>query len=167
MSESNATDHLQKYWQKFLTQCNPEQAAGYTTIPEAWGFGDSPHLADALGNLVIQGIKTATCSAVWEYERDGEAIPKVGDLSIILDGRNQPLCIIETTEVRIIPFNEVDAPFAYAEGEDDRSLESWRREHWKYFKRNAVDENQMHESMPLVCERFRLIWKETSLNLYE
>ena len=159
MSESNVPEHIRQYWQTFLAQCSPERATQYTGIPEAWGFGDSPQLADELGTLVIRGIKTATCAAAWEYERDGEAIPKEGELSIILDGRNQPLCIIKTTEVRIIPFNEVDAQFAFEEGEDDRSLESWRREHWKYFQRNAGDENLVNQTMPLVCERFQMIWK--------
>ena len=160
MTESSVSENIQQYWQKFLAQCTPEQAAQYTSIPEAWGFGDNPQLADQLGSLVVQGIKTATCGTVWEYEQDGEPMPKVGDLSIILDGNDQPMCIIETTEVRIIPFNEVDAQFAYEEGEDNRTLESWRREHWKYFSRNATTEGQMKETMPLVCERFRLIWKE-------
>ena len=160
MPESSIPENIQQYWQKFLAQCTPEQTTQYTTIPEAWGFGDKPQLADELGNLVLQSIKTSTCGSVWEYEQEGEAIPKVGDLSIILDGKDQPMCIIETTEVRIIPFNEVDAQFAYDEGEGDRSLESWRREHWKFFTRNATEESQINENMPLVCERFRLIWQE-------
>ena len=160
MPESSIPENIQQYWQKFLAQCTPEQTAQYTTIPEAWGFGNNPQLADQLGNLVLQGIKTSTCGAVWEYEQEGEAIPKVGDLSIILDGKGQPMCIIETTEVRIIPFNEVDAQFAYDEGEGDRSLESWRREHWKFFMQNATEESQINENMPLVCERIRLIWQE-------
>lgn len=160
MPETNVPQHIQQYWQKFLDQCTPEQTAKYKTIPEAWGFGDNAQLADQLGSLVLQGIKTATCGAFWEYEQEGEAIPKVGDLSIILDSKEQPMCIIETTEVSIVPFNEVDAQFAYEEGEDDRSLESWRREHWKYFTRVTQDPALVSETMPLVCERFRLIWQE-------
>ena len=160
MPDLNIPENIQAYWQKFLQHCTPEQAARYTTIPEAWGFGDNAQLADQLGNLVLQGIKTATCGAVWEYEQEGEPIPKTCDLSIILDGNGQPICIIETTEIRIIPFNEVDAQFAYEEGEDDRSLESWRREHWKVFNRVAQNPDLVSETMPLVCERFRLIWQE-------
>jgi uncharacterized protein YhfF len=160
MPETNVSQQIQQYWQNFLDQCTPEQAARYSTMPEAWGFGDNAQLADQLGKLVLQGIKTATCGALWEYEQEGEAIPKAGDLSIILDGKEQPMCIIETTEISTVPFNEVDPQFAYEEGEDDRSLESWRREHWKVFNRVAQDPNLVSETMPLVCERFRLIWQE-------
>ncbi|EJV9563620.1 ASCH domain-containing protein, partial [Cronobacter sakazakii] len=28
----------------------------------AWGFGDSPHMADELGALVAHGTKRASCS---------------------------------------------------------------------------------------------------------
>lgn len=76
----------------------------------------------------------------------------------MLDGNGNPLYIIETTEVAIRPFSEVDTQFAYEEGEDDRSLESWREEHWKYFLRvlPAIGKKPTPE-MLLVCERFRVV----------
>jgi uncharacterized protein YhfF len=50
-------------------------------------------------------------------------------------------------------FNDVDAAFAYDEGEGDRSLEYWRRAHRRYFTRLG----QFAENMMLYCERFRVI----------
>jgi uncharacterized protein YhfF len=129
--------------------------------PEAWRFGDNPALADELAGLVLRGIKTATCSAVTELEAAGEPIPRAGELSIILDGGGSPVCLIETIQVEIRPFNQVDARFAYDEGEDDRSLESWRREHRRYFKRVFASFGETpSEEMPVVCERFRVIWQQ-------
>ena len=150
---------IEAFWQRHLAAIG--NSGGNHDVPEAWSFGDNPALADVLCQLVLAGTKTATCSMLWEYEADGEAIPQEGQLSIILDGQGRPRAVIETTQVTIRPFAQVDATFAYAEGEDDRSLESWRREHWRYFSRTSQSKGwQQDESMPLVCERFRLIYQE-------
>jgi uncharacterized protein YhfF len=127
---------------------------------EASPFGDHPALADELGQLIVAGVKTATCSAVWALEAEGAPFPAVGLLTIVLDGRGEPLCVIETTEVEIRPFNEVDAQFAYEEGEDERTLAAWRREHWRYFSRTLPKGYGLEpsEAMPLVCERFRRVY---------
>lgn len=124
--------------------------------PPSWSFGDSPELADELLALVMDGRKTATCDSVWAYEAAGEPLPQPGDLSIVLDGRGAPACVIETTEVRVMPMNEVDAQFAYDEGEDDRTWESWYAAHERYFRRTlpAIG-REFDPAMPLVLERFR------------
>src|SRR5690606_13881339 len=58
-----------------------------TVPPPAWSFGDNPALADDLLEAVLTGEKTATSSALWEYEDSGEQVPRVGELSILLDGQ--------------------------------------------------------------------------------
>lgn len=150
--------HIAVFWQSYLAALPPNvqpPAADY----EAWSFGDSPAMADELGQLVKAGTKTATCSLLWEYEADGEPIPQIGDLSVILDGRKEPLCIIETTEIEIKPYNAVDARFAYDEGEGDRSLADWRAAQWRFFGRSCERIGRRPaETMPLVCERFRRIY---------
>jgi uncharacterized protein YhfF len=97
---------------------------------------------------------------LWAFEAEGSSIPTVGLLTIVLGGNKEPLCIIETTEVEIRPFNEVDAQFAYEEGEDDRTLESWRREHWIFYARVLPRDYglQSAEDMPLICERFQVVY---------
>lgn len=148
---------LESYWQTYLDTLPPD-AAQRTAFVEAWAFGDNPALADELAALVQSGRKTATCSALWDYEREGTPLPAVGQYSIILSGDGEPLCIIETVEVTIRAFAEVDAQFAYDEGEDDRSLHMWREMHWRYFTRTLGSHGQQpSEQMPLVCERFRVV----------
>lgn len=149
---------IEHFWQDYLAS---HPAAPQSPIPEAWGFGDIPPLADELGGLVMAGIKTATCSALWEHEADGEPLPQVGGLSIILDGAGQPLCLIETLAVSVKPYDQVDAAFAYAEGEGDRSLDYWRAAHRRFFTRTlpAIG-RQFDETMPLVCERFRVVYRQ-------
>jgi uncharacterized protein YhfF len=149
-----------EFWQSYLDSLPEDDPTRGRPIPPAWGFGDGPQLADELGRLVYEGTKTATCSSLWEMEHDREPIPQPGDLSIILDGRGDPLCIIETTEVEIRPFNAVDASFAHDEGEGDRSLAYWRAAHWRFFSRSLKAIGRApDETMPLVCERFRVVWR--------
>jgi uncharacterized protein YhfF len=126
---------------------------------EAWSFGDGPEMADRLGGLVLAGRKTATCSALWELEAEGEPVPRPGEMSIVLDGRGEPLCVIETTEVEVRRFDEVDEAFARDEGEGDRSLAYWREAHRGFFSRTLPGiGRRFSEDMPLVCERFRVVY---------
>ena len=113
---------------------------------QSFAFGDGPALADELLDLVLKGIKTATCST-----EDQSAIP--GARWIVLDGRGAPRGVIETTEVTYRRFGEVDAAFAHDEGEGDRSLAYWQQAHRNYFGRLR----KFSEDMMLMCERFRLV----------
>jgi uncharacterized protein YhfF len=77
----------------------------------------------------------------------------------LLDGQENPVCIIETTEVSIKPYNQVDAAFAFEEGEGDRSLEYWREAHWRFFSRTLPKiVKEPTQDMPLVCEQFRVVF---------
>lgn len=153
------SQRYEAFWQAFLATLPADSR--YHHLPytaEKWG--DGPELADELGHLIADGSKTATCSALWEWEAEGNPIPHVGMMTIVLDGAGNPLCVMETTEVEIRPYNEVDAQFAYDEGEGDRSLESWRTGHWRYFSRTlAKIGRDPTEDMPLVCERFKTIYR--------
>jgi uncharacterized protein YhfF len=129
--------------------------------PPAWAFGDSPRLADELLTLVLAGTKSATASALWEFEQAGEPLPVEGDLSIILDGAGEPRALIRTDSVETLPFDEVTAEHARLEGEDDLSLESWREGHETYWRRTLEAIGQEFDaSMPVVCERFTVLYQE-------
>ena len=127
-------------------------------VPAAWAFGATPAHADDLLALVLEGVKTATASAVWDHEATGEPIPVEGELSIILDGRAVPRAVIETTRVRIVPFHEVDAAHAAGEGEGDRTLEHWREVHERYWREHSANPRGYEADMPVVCEEFRLVY---------
>jgi uncharacterized protein YhfF len=150
---------IEAYWQKFLSTLPPDSPChSKSYIAEGWG--DSPGLADELGALIAQETKTGTCSALWEWDAEGNPIPEKGLVTIVLDGRGEPLCIVETVEVTIRNYNEVAADFARAEGEGDLSLEYWRAAHKNFFSHTlAKIGKEFSEDMPLVCERFRVIYK--------
>ena len=114
----------------------------------SFAFGDGPQLADELLELVLAGVKTATCST-----EDEPNTSMAGERWVVLDGRGHPRCVIESTEVSYRRFHEVDAAFAHDEGEGDRSLAYWRQAHRRYFGRLG----KFSEDMMLMCERFRLV----------
>lgn len=124
-------EQIKQYWHKFCQKHNLD----YETLVEAWTFGATQKDADELASLVDKGIKTATTSAYELYSKD-EAVPKVGEWSIILDGNQQPVCVIRECCVEIIPYNLISKEHAYHEGEGDRSYEHWRRVHDDFLRVN-------------------------------
>jgi len=159
MSEKTKIENVAAYWQNFLDSLPADSP--YRSRPyEAEGWGDSPEMADELGALIAAGTKTATCSAVWEWQAEDASWPDVGFLTIVLDGRDQPLCIVKTTEITLKPYSAVDAQFASDEGEGDRSLAYWREAHRRFFTRalQKID-REFSADMPLVCERFVVIYR--------
>mgnify|MGYP003276201250 CR=1 FL=1 len=80
---------------------------------EAWAFGGDP---DGLAQLVLDGIKTGTASAYPLYELKNEPLPEAGSYSVILDSKDEAVCMIQTTKVYVVPFNQVSKEHAYKEG---------------------------------------------------
>lgn len=129
-----------------------EEARARYPGAETFQFGDGPELSAALLALVRAGRKTATCAAHRDVQSGAEAMPIVGRRDIALTWEGAPALVIETTDVALRRFDEVDAAFALAEGEND-DLAGWRRDHRAYFERNGG----FAPDMLLVCERFRLV----------
>lgn len=147
-------NQIESYWAKFLEETNtPDQNYTY------WHFELTEKLANELADLVLQGKKQATASSMYSYESGEEPMPKVGDLSIITNWDGEPLCVIETTSVQIIPFQDVTFEIARLEGEDE-NLESWREGHIRYYQQIC---NQLNKEftwdMPVVFEQFKLIYR--------
>jgi uncharacterized protein YhfF len=152
-------NRIEAYWRSYL-ETLPADSPVREERYSAEGWGDSPQMADELGALISSGTKTATCSALWEYEAEDYPLPEVGTKMVVLSGNEEPLCIIETTEVEVRPYDEVDARFAYEEGEGGHSLEYWREAHWRFFSRTLPNiGKEPATDMPLVCERFRIIYR--------
>ena len=123
---------------------------------DAWAFGEA---ADKLAALVKAGIKTATCSAYDLYEAEGEDLPPPGETSVILDSADEAVCIIRTTRVYVVPFDEVTAEHTFKEGEGDRSLEYWREVHESFLKEELSTIGHTFDgSTRVVCEEFEVIY---------
>lgn len=140
--------------------------------PPAWSFGSTPEEADRLLALVLQGLKTASASALWEYgpgprgHDDGAGdtlvrtqvdveVPEPGSLSIVLDGAGHPRALLRTTHVEVVRFGDVDEEHAQREGEG--SLERWRADHRRFFEEHAPAGQRVDEDTRVVLERFVVV----------
>jgi uncharacterized protein YhfF len=147
---------VERYWSEFLAS-HPE--IDPLTPYQSWYFGNSSEMAPELAGLVLSGKKTATASLKSINEILPENAPIDNGYSVVTSFEGEPFCIIRTSEIRFLPFREVDEDFAFDEGEGDRTLEHWRAEHWKYFEREAAEYGvEFDETSEVCCERFRLIY---------
>jgi uncharacterized protein YhfF len=154
------TSRTDQYWQQYLTSL-PRRTDRPKPYVESFFFGFTPEDASAVACLVLEGIKTATGSVLWSYEADGKQIPRIGDCWIVTDGNDDPVCIIRTTDVSTIPFDEVRETYAREGGEGDRTLATWRPMYWRYIvsecRRIGREPNR---KAPLVMERFTVVYRE-------
>lgn len=119
---------------------------------ECFAFGDSPEMADELLALVLSGKKTATVSVVLENEQ----APKVGDLSLVLDGRGKQACVIKTVYLETVKFCDLTWDMVKLEGEDE-TFEQWREGNIRYWTRDAAKRGYtFSEQTPITFERFEV-----------
>ncbi|MBV8325104.1 ASCH domain-containing protein [Chryseobacterium sp.] len=144
------------YWKQFT-----DSLQGSSAIPDLAGsfhFGGKED-ASSIAELVVSGIKIATGSLLWGYEHT--AMPAVGEYNIITDSDDQPVCIIETIGISVIPFDKVEDQFAFDCGEGDRTLQAWREMYWKYIRSECcrIGKKPVPDA-PMICEYFKLVYKE-------
>lgn len=119
---------------------------------ETFRFGDTPKLSAQIIDLVRSGKKTATVEAMRVYGKGGDALPQVGRRDVALNWDGSPAVMVETTEVKIMRFDEMTEDLVTAQGEF-RDLAHWRKAYRAYFSRNGG----VSEDMEIMCERFRVV----------
>ncbi len=136
---------------QFLKENNLPQ-----TDYDAFAFGTD---ADLLAELVRCGKKTA-CSSLHEvYAHEKAPLPTAGQYSVVLDSKENAVCVICTTAVYVCAFEKVAPLHAAKEGEGDGSLSYWRREHEDFFKTElAAIGLSFTRQTPVVCEEFELVY---------
>lgn len=144
-----------RLWQQFV-----DNRAIDETKYDSWSFGSNEEIADQLADLVLQGKKSATASLYRLYEIEKETIPRAGEYSVILDGSERERCIIQTTNVKLMAFEEVEASFASKEGEGDLSLSYWKSVHREAFSEELKPYGiPFDEKMLVVLEEFKVVYK--------
>ena len=106
--------NAQELWNEYK-QINPSIGDDI----DAWQFGAQP---DLLAKLVLDGTKTATASAYDLYAVDNDPLPEVGSYDVVLDSKDQAVCIIQIKKVSVVAFEEVSEEHAFKEGEGDKTL---------------------------------------------
>jgi uncharacterized protein YhfF len=106
-----------------------------------------------LVDAVLRGDKTATAGLRSDHAPyTDEPLPEVGQRFALLDYDDEPVAVVETTEVRIVPAGEIDLQFARDEGEGFESVQEWRVAHERFWAEHEIDDDTL-----IVAERFRLV----------
>lgn len=150
-----------KYLKQITPENNSEQNKFFNSSKdievkdlEEWNFGTDKQTADKLFNLVKKGIKTATSYLYNEetFESDNSKF------SIITNWDKTEKILIETIKTNIVEFKNVSAEHAYEEGEDDRTLKSWKSLHKSFFTMLLAEKGEIFsDNIQVVCEEFKII----------
>lgn len=146
---------LIKFWKEFITK-HPEYSE--QNYCDAYYFCDNEKDANECAELVLQGVKRATASSKWWHDHNDEALPVVGDLNIVTNWSGEPLAVIRTIKVDLVPYEKITESFAATEGEGDGSLEYWKRVHWDFYTREMSPYGvRPSKDMLIVCEEFERV----------
>ena len=137
----NIPPHIAQYWQTYVESQSEDPTPHFF---EAFHFDDNERSADELAQLVLIGRKRASAGLMWSFGAASVPLPRIGDLSVVTNWAQRPVCIIETQRVDVVPFDEVSEEFAATEGEGDGSLRYWQEAHWAYFGRERVRADRVH-----------------------
>ncbi|WP_181361950.1 ASCH domain-containing protein [Streptomyces sp. MA5143a] len=139
-----------------------EALAEFGSLPTA-EFAFPGPLRDRLVAAILDGAKTSTTGLVVDYEHEGEALPAVGDRSVVVDSDERPVAVIEVTGVRVAPLADVDLAHVVDEGEGHTSVAEWREGHERFWHseemRAALGDPgfTVDDTTSAVLERFRLV----------
>ncbi len=142
------------FWEKIKRETGIEG-----DFTDAYGIGDSPELKQELLELILEGKKRASTTLVRESMLEGWPESEVGQYNIVLDGDDEPAAVIRTVSVRRCRFSEVDEEHAYWEGEDERTLDAYIREHTKYYTRIGGRLGfEFTPDMEVILDRYELVY---------
>ncbi len=144
-------------WNKFLKLSTDENLKKNEFQYTCFQFGVAP---DELGKLVFDGIKRAGTSLVLAYENEMAEYPKVGAYSIVLNSKDEALCIVKIIKTSIKKFSDVDENYAFLEGEGDKSLSYWQRVHREFFGDYLKKLNkEFSDDMEVFMDEYEVVYK--------
>jgi uncharacterized protein YhfF/GNAT superfamily N-acetyltransferase len=146
---------IERFWGAFCAGVRLPVDTPY----QAWYFGDTPALAHELVELVLHGPKRATAGLSALNDALPLVKPVADGYSVVTEFDGNPRAVIRTTGLDRRPFRDVDAAFAWDEGEGDRTLEDWKDGHRRFFSRElGAAGSTFDEDMAVDLERFELLY---------
>ena len=115
---------------------------------EKWRLGDTKELANQIAEETRAGLNRASCSI------HRGASKQVGEKVVILNGHDEPVCMVSITEEIVVAFKEVDERFAKAE--NFASLDEWREFNFAFFQKQ--DPSFSDETL-VSCIYFKVVSK--------
>jgi uncharacterized protein YhfF len=87
---------------------------------------------------IFEGRKVTTTSLALEYEIEREPLPHEGQHSVVVDSNNEPVCVIEMVEARVVPLGEVNCEHVVDEGEGHATISEWRAGHEGFWQSDEM-----------------------------
>jgi uncharacterized protein YhfF len=102
---------------------------------------------------VLRGEKTATAGLAEDHApHTDEPLPEAGDRWALVDFDDEPVAVVETTEVRVVRAADVDLAFAIDEGEGFETVADWRAAHERFWSDRGLGDDTL-----IVTERFCVV----------
>lgn len=153
-TDTKLSPSARRFWAAYVAS---ELAAGKSTpqLYDTMVIGGDAVSADVGARLILSGRKTATSALPADFDGTGQRPPQAGDLSLVLDGRGEPVCIVKTVTARTQVLGDVDETFARDYGEWDGTLATWRERMLGYYGGKLAEDPL---TTPLICEWFVRVW---------
>lgn len=124
--------------------------------PFGLGYPKS-ELRRKLVDAVLRGQKIATAGLASEFAPHTEdPLPKPGDRWALAGYEDEPVGVVETTAIRVVPAGQVELQFARDEGEGFETVADWRAAHERFWSDKDITDDTL-----IVCEYFRLVERLT------
>lgn len=130
MTEYGTTDEvgdideaLEGFWRRAVFRAKINHVPSYfgptpleVVRPPAWAFGTTAAESVTFLRDLLQGRTTAIAGSLRDYRSEGDQLPEVGELGIVVDGQDQPAALVMISEVLTVPYAEVDSTTTVVEG---------------------------------------------------
>lgn len=152
------TDQISEFWER-CRRFAPREVVGNSYVVRR--MGNAPAIGETLLRLVASGEKTGMFSRPMDLERAG-IVPQVGDFVIFTDHDDRPRSLVRMEECRLMKFSDVGPAQTACESPAARDVDVWRGIHRRYWAPVlAAEGGSFSEDMPILFQRFRLIYAET------
>jgi uncharacterized protein YhfF len=106
-----------------------------------------------LVDAVLRGDKIATAGLASDFQPyTDDPLPKPGDRWSLLGYDDEPIGVVETLAVSVVPAKDVDLQFARDEGEGFESVPAWRAAHERFWSEYDITNDTL-----IVCEYFKVV----------
>jgi uncharacterized protein YhfF len=149
---------LREFWER-CRRARPGEP-----LPVSWTavrrMGNAPAIGETLLRLVASGEKTGMFSRPQDLEAAG-VTPHAGDYVVFTDHHDRPRCLVRMEECCLLRFCDVGPEHTACESPAARDVEVWRGIHRRYWTPAlAAEGSAFAEDMPVLFQRFRLIYAE-------
>ncbi|MBQ4379557.1 MAG: ASCH domain-containing protein [Treponema sp.] len=152
---------VQEFWENYLKESGKTKEE--SVFSGELSFEDTGLTGHEQLALVLSGAKTAMFRPYESFEINMEPLPLSEEVYVVLNSEGEPSCIIELTDVNIIPFCEIPWGLARKDGENENLTE------WQDKMREQIQDEadicgfNFREDTKIVCEVFRVIYKPGNL----